>query len=47
MTAAVFTIKPFWLGYVLVLAVCIVWAWRLTREAEQRDAETTKRERGA
>ena len=42
-----FTLEPFWLGYVLILAVCVIWAWRLSREAEQRDAETTDRERGA
>jgi hypothetical protein len=40
-----FVLEPFWLGYVIVLAVCIGWAWRLSREAEQRDAETTRRER--
>jgi len=42
-----FVLEPFWLGYVIVLAVCVGWAWRLSREAEQRDAETAKRERGA
>lgn len=39
------TLQPFWLGYVIVLAVCLVWAGRLLKEAEQRDAETTERER--
>ena len=39
------TLQPFWLGYAVALAVCLVWAGRLLREAEQRDAETTERER--
>ena len=40
-----FVLEPFWLSYVIVLAVCVGWAWRLSREAKQRDAETTRRER--
>ena len=47
MTSPVFTLEPFWLGYVVILAVCVTWAWRLSRDAAQRDAETTKREHGA
>jgi hypothetical protein len=47
MTAPVFTLEPFWLGYLVVLVICVGWAWRLSREAEQRDAETADRERGA
>ena len=47
MSAPVFTLEPFWLGYVVVLAVCVGWAWRLSRDAKQRDDETTDRERGA
>jgi hypothetical protein len=42
-----YTLEPFWLGYVLVLVICVGWAWRLSREAKQRDAETADRERGA
>ena len=42
-----FVLEPFWLGYLVVLAICLGWAWRLCRESEQRDAETTERERGA
>jgi hypothetical protein len=40
-----FTLTPFWLGYVIVLVACVVWAWRLSRE--ELDAETADRERGA
>lgn len=47
MSAAGFTLSPFWLGYAVVLVVLFVWASRLSREAKQRDAETTERERGA
>ena len=47
MTPTQFTLTPFWLGYAVALAVCVGWAWRLSREAKQRDAETTERERGA
>lgn len=39
-----FTLEPFWLGYAVALAVCVGWAWRLSVEAKQRDAETEKRE---
>jgi hypothetical protein len=46
MTAPGFTLEPFWLGYLVALLVCVGWAWRLTREAKQRDAETTEREGG-
>jgi hypothetical protein len=46
MTAPTFTLEPFWLGYAIALAICVGWAWRLSREAKQRDAETTDRERG-
>jgi hypothetical protein len=46
MSAPGFTLEPFWLGYVIVLAICVGWAWRLTREAQQRDADTTDREGG-
>jgi hypothetical protein len=42
-----FTLQPFWLGYLVALAICVGWAWRLTREAKQRDAATTEREGGA
>jgi hypothetical protein len=42
--AAGFTLTPFWLGYAIALAICVGWAWRLSREAKQRDAETTERE---
>ena len=45
--AAGFTLTPFWLGYAIALAICVGWAWRLSRDAKQRDAETTERERGA
>jgi len=44
--AAGFTLEPFWLGYLVALLVCVGWAWRLTREAQQRDADTTDREGG-
>jgi hypothetical protein len=46
MTSPGFTLEPFWLGYLVALLVCVVWAWRLTREAAQRDAATTEREGG-
>jgi hypothetical protein len=46
MTAPGFTLQPFWLGYLVALAICVGWAWRLTREATQRDADTTDREGG-
>jgi hypothetical protein len=46
MTAPGFTLQPFWLGYLVALAICVGWAWRLTREAAQRDADTTDREGG-
>jgi hypothetical protein len=39
-----FTLQPFWVGYLVALAICVGWAWRLSREAKQRDAETTERE---
>ena len=42
-----YVLEPFWLGYLVVLAVCVIWAWSLSRDAAQRDAETTDRERGA
>jgi hypothetical protein len=42
--AAGFTLAPFWLGYAIALAICVGWAWRLSREAERRDAETYDRE---
>jgi hypothetical protein len=42
--AAGFTLQPFWLGYLVALLVCVGWAWRLSRDAKQRDAETTERE---
>ena len=41
-----FTLQPFWLGYLVALAICVGWAWRLTREATQRDADTTDQEGG-
>jgi hypothetical protein len=47
MTADGFTLEPFWAGYAIALVVCVTWAWRLSREAKQRDAETADRERGA
>ena len=40
------TLQPFWLAYAVVLVVLYVWSSRLLREAKQRDAETTERERG-
>ena len=45
MTAPAYVLTPFWLGYAVALAVCVGLAWRLSREAKQRDAETTERER--
>ena len=38
------TLQPFWLGYVVVLLALYVWAGRLLKAAEQRDADTTERE---
>ena len=32
--------------YAVALAVCVGWAWRLSREAKQRDDETTGRRTG-
>jgi hypothetical protein len=39
-----FTLAPFWLGYAIALAICVGWAWRLSRDAAKRDAETEARE---
>ena len=44
MTAPVFTLTPFWLGYAVALAVCVGWAWRLSREAKDRDKATADRD---
>lgn len=44
MTPPQFTLQPFWLGYAVALAVCVGWAWRLSREATKRDAETDARD---
>ena len=38
------TLQPFWLAYVIVLAVSLVWASRLVKEADARDERTTDRE---
>jgi hypothetical protein len=39
-----FTLAPFWLGYAIALAICVGWAWRLSRDAAKRDQETYDRE---
>ena len=39
------TLTIFWVGYGVVLVSACVWAARLSREAKQRDTETTARER--
>ena len=44
MTAPVFTLTPFWLGYAVALAVCVGWAWRLRGDTKKRDAETDARD---
>ncbi len=38
------TLAPFWIGYAIALAICVGWAWRLSRDAAKRDAETEARE---
>jgi hypothetical protein len=40
------TLTVFWVGYGVVLVSACAWAAHLLRDAEQQDAETTKRERG-
>jgi hypothetical protein len=42
--SAAYVLEPFWLGYLVVLVICVGWAWRLSREAKRRDADTTERE---
>ena len=39
-----FQLAPFWLGYAIALAICVGWAWRLSRDAAKRDQETYDRE---
>jgi Na+/melibiose symporter-like transporter len=40
------TLILFWVGYGVVLVSACAWAARLSRDAAERDAETTKRDRG-